>query len=87
VLGRRGLISLLVEGGAETHGSFLERGLVNKVYAYIAPKLIGGSAAPGPFGGVGVARLVDSVRLHEVEVARLGEDLQITGYSDVHGHS
>ncbi len=86
-LGRRGLMSLLVEGGAETHASFFKRGLVNKVFAYVAPKLVGGREAPGPVGGAGVARLADSVTLHDMEVVRLEEDLLVTGYTDVHGDS
>src|SRR5439155_1027722 len=51
-LGQRGILSLLVEGGGQTHAAFLAAGLVNKVYAYIAPKMIGGTEAPGPVGGV-----------------------------------
>ncbi len=86
-LGRRGLISLLVEGGAETHASFFEQGLVNKVFAYIAPKLVGGREAQGPVGGAGVALLADAVTLRDVDVVRLEEDLLITGYTAVHGNS
>ena len=83
-LGRRGVISLLVEGGGETHASFLSRGLVNKVYAYIAPILIGGRSAPSPFSGQGAARLADAARLQDVGVVTLDGDLLITGYLDVH---
>jgi diaminohydroxyphosphoribosylaminopyrimidine deaminase/5-amino-6-(5-phosphoribosylamino)uracil reductase len=87
-IGRRGVISLLVEGGSETLASFLEAGLVNKVYAYVAPKLLGGRDAAGPFGGSGIPRLADAVRVTEVETVRLDEDLLITGYVvDVHRHS
>ena len=53
------ILSLLVEGGAETHASFFAGDLVDKVYAYVAPIVIGGREAPGPVGGQGVARLVD----------------------------
>jgi diaminohydroxyphosphoribosylaminopyrimidine deaminase/5-amino-6-(5-phosphoribosylamino)uracil reductase len=86
-LGRRGVISLLVEGGAETHASFMSRGLVNKVYAYIAPRLIGGRKAPGPVGGAGVQHLSEAVHLHDTELVMLDEDWLITGYVDVHRHS
>lgn len=86
-LGKRGVISLLVEGGSEVHASFFAQGLVDKVYAYVAPRLIGGSAAPGPLGGVGVEHLADAISLRELDATRLGTDLLMTGYVDVHRDS
>lgn len=86
-LGQRGVLSLLVEGGAEVHASFFAEGLVDKVYAYVAPRLIGGKEAPGPLGGAGVDHLAGSTQLHELDFARLGDDLVITGYIDVHRDS
>ena len=86
-LGKRGILSLLVEGGSEVHASFLAAGLVDKVHAYIAPRLIGGREAPGAVGGAGVERLAKAVPLRELDVTRLGDDLLITGYVGVHGDS
>src|SRR5712691_3598719 len=86
-LGRRGILSLLVEGGAEVHASFFAEGLVDKVQAYIAPLVIGGRDAPGPVGGQGVRRLADAIRLRDVDPTRIGDDLWITGYVDVHRDS
>lgn len=86
-LGRRGTLSLLVEGGAEVHASFFAAGLVDKVHAYVAPRLIGGREAPGPLGGQGVDQLTASPHLSEVDFVRLGDDLLITGYVDVHRDS
>jgi diaminohydroxyphosphoribosylaminopyrimidine deaminase/5-amino-6-(5-phosphoribosylamino)uracil reductase len=86
-LGRRGIISLLVEGGGETLASFFASNLVDKVYAYIAPILIGGREAPTPLGGTGVQRLADAHRLIETEVTQLDQDLLVTGYVDVHRDS
>jgi diaminohydroxyphosphoribosylaminopyrimidine deaminase/5-amino-6-(5-phosphoribosylamino)uracil reductase len=86
-LGRRGILSLLVEGGAEAHASFLAEGLVDKIQAYLAPIIIGGREAPGPVGGDGVGSLSDAIRLHEVDATRIGDDLWITGYVDVHRDS
>jgi len=86
-LGQRGVLSLLVEGGAEVHASFFAEGLVDKVYAYVAPRLIGGKEAPGPLGGAGVEHLAGSTQLRELDFARLGDDLVITGYTDVHRDS
>jgi diaminohydroxyphosphoribosylaminopyrimidine deaminase/5-amino-6-(5-phosphoribosylamino)uracil reductase len=83
-LGRRGILSLLVEGGGEVHASFLAEGLVDMVHAYVAPKLIGGREAPGPVGGKGVEHLADALRLRDIDMARLGDDILISGYVDVH---
>ncbi len=86
-LGRRGMLSVLVEGGAEIHASFFAEGLVDKVYAYVAPRLIGGKEAPGPLGGLGVEHLAGATQLRELDFVRLGGDLVITGYVDVHRDS
>jgi diaminohydroxyphosphoribosylaminopyrimidine deaminase / 5-amino-6-(5-phosphoribosylamino)uracil reductase len=83
-LGKRGIISLLVEGGSKVHASFFSEGLVDKVHAYVAPRLIGGREALGPVGGAGIGRLADAVSLRELDATRLGPDLLITGYVDVH---
>jgi diaminohydroxyphosphoribosylaminopyrimidine deaminase / 5-amino-6-(5-phosphoribosylamino)uracil reductase len=86
-LGKRGILSLLVEGGSEVHASFFASGLVDKVHAYVAPRLIGGREAPGPLGGAGVQHLADTIPLRDMDATRLGPDLLITGYVDVHRDS
>jgi diaminohydroxyphosphoribosylaminopyrimidine deaminase/5-amino-6-(5-phosphoribosylamino)uracil reductase len=86
-LGKRGILSVLVEGGGEVHASFLAEGLVDKAYAYVAPNLIGGREAPGPVGGYGVEHLADALHLRDLDMARLGDDILITGYVDVHRDS
>ncbi|MBE5900290.1 MAG: bifunctional diaminohydroxyphosphoribosylaminopyrimidine deaminase/5-amino-6-(5-phosphoribosylamino)uracil reductase RibD [Lachnospiraceae bacterium] len=68
--------SLLVEGGAEVNGSFLAEGLVDKVYAYIGGKLLGGGGK-SPIGGEGLP-LPDAVMLRPVEVTNWDEDILIT---------
>jgi len=83
-LGRRRLLSVLVEGGAEIHAAFFGEDLVDKVYAYVAPRLIGGRDAPGPIGGLGIEHVADAIGLHEVDVSRLGDDLLVSAYVDVH---
>lgn len=78
-LARREITSLLVEGGGAVHGAFLDAGLADRVYAFIAPRLIGGSGAVTPVGGEGCAFIEDGWQLDEVEYRRLGRDLLITG--------
>jgi diaminohydroxyphosphoribosylaminopyrimidine deaminase/5-amino-6-(5-phosphoribosylamino)uracil reductase len=79
-LGRRDILSVLVEGGGEVHAAMFGQDLVDKVYAYVAPKLIGGGGAPGPLGGEGIDLLADATSLKDVDVIRLGEDFLISGY-------
>jgi diaminohydroxyphosphoribosylaminopyrimidine deaminase/5-amino-6-(5-phosphoribosylamino)uracil reductase len=79
-LGRRGVTSLLVEGGARVHAAFFAAGLVHKVLAYIAPVIIGGAAAPGPVAGAGAPALAAAPRLTRPALERLGPDLLLTAY-------
>ena len=71
-----GIDSLLVEGGAEVNGSFLSEGLVDKVYAYIGGKLLGGGGK-SPIGGAGLP-LPDAVMLRPAEITTWDEDIFIT---------
>jgi diaminohydroxyphosphoribosylaminopyrimidine deaminase/5-amino-6-(5-phosphoribosylamino)uracil reductase len=79
-LGRREVMTLLVEGGGVILGSFFDGGLVDKVAAVIAPIIVGAADAPGAVAGVGADRMADALRLRDVEVERLGEDILVTGY-------
>jgi len=79
-LGRRNLLSVLVEGGGEVHAAFFKAGLVDRVFSYVAPMLIGGREAPGPLGGAGVEHLDDATRLSDFDVTRLGDDFLISAY-------
>ena len=79
-LGRRQVAWVLAEGGSRLLGSLFDGGLVDRVLAFIAPKVIGGGEAPGPVGGGGRARMAEAVRLTDVEIERLGEDLLVSGY-------
>jgi diaminohydroxyphosphoribosylaminopyrimidine deaminase/5-amino-6-(5-phosphoribosylamino)uracil reductase len=79
-LGRRELQSVLIEGGANVAGRFLDAGLVNKISIFLAPVIIGGREAPNAVGGQGAARLVDAFELQDVEITRRGRDIEVTGY-------
>ncbi len=80
LLGRRQVQSLLVEGGAEVHGSFFDEKLVDKFHFFYAPKFLGGREAPAVLGGRGVALLKDAHQARDLSVRRLGPDLLISGY-------
>jgi diaminohydroxyphosphoribosylaminopyrimidine deaminase/5-amino-6-(5-phosphoribosylamino)uracil reductase len=78
-LGERGVLSLLVEGGGVLHASFFAAGLVDKVHAIIAPKIVGGTRYPA-VAGEGAARMSDAVTLRDIEIERMGDDAVIVGY-------
>jgi diaminohydroxyphosphoribosylaminopyrimidine deaminase/5-amino-6-(5-phosphoribosylamino)uracil reductase len=77
---RRGLHSLLVEGGATVAGLFLDACLVDKVSFFIAPLIIGGRDARASVGGTGAPLVADATRLHDVVITRHDADVEITGY-------
>lgn len=81
-LGKRGVTSVLLEGGSELNASALRLGLVNRVRLYIAPLLLGGQDAKGLIGGVSPKHLADAIRLKEVRVRRIGPDLLVEGLID-----
>lgn len=62
-LGAAGMTNVLIEGGGRLLGRFFDLGLADEVHIYVAPRLIGGAAAPGPLNAVGVASLRDAVEL------------------------
>lgn len=78
-LGQRQLVSLLVEGGGQTLGSFFEANLVNEVWAFIAPLIIGGQTAPGPVGGFGPATLAEAFHLRQTMIETIDGDFLIRG--------
>ena len=78
-LGADGIESVLLEGGAMLNWSALEAGIVNEVYAYVAPKLFGGADAKSPVAGMGVDHPDDAYHLVNQRIQQVGEDILITG--------
>ena len=78
-LGAAGIAQLLVEGGGEVIGAFLDAGLAQEVAVFIAPTILGGAGAPGPAMGLGTASLADGLRIEAPAVRRIGGDLLIEG--------
>jgi diaminohydroxyphosphoribosylaminopyrimidine deaminase/5-amino-6-(5-phosphoribosylamino)uracil reductase len=77
-LHRRGVRSVLVEGGAELAAAWVAAGLYDRVHAAVAPRLIGGRGAPGALGGAGGGALEQMPRLDDLRVRRRGPDLVLT---------
>lgn len=76
-LGRMGIDSVIVEGGAEVNWAVLAFETVSAVQAYIAPKIFGGAKAPSPVAGFGVEAPPYAIELSEPRVTRLGDDLLV----------
>ena len=79
-LGRREISSLLIEGGGTTLASAFESEIVDKVCFFIAPKIIGGRDAVTAVEGEGVAVMEDAIRLTDLSIDRVGEDILVEGY-------
>ncbi|WP_089741699.1 bifunctional diaminohydroxyphosphoribosylaminopyrimidine deaminase/5-amino-6-(5-phosphoribosylamino)uracil reductase RibD [Gracilibacillus ureilyticus] len=80
ILGENHISSLLIEGGGNISGSFLENGLIDKLILYLAPKLIGGKDAPTFLEGVGISKMKDAVELSNIELFKIGNDFKLIGY-------
>jgi diaminohydroxyphosphoribosylaminopyrimidine deaminase/5-amino-6-(5-phosphoribosylamino)uracil reductase len=75
VLNRRGLHSLLVEGGGEVAWAFVDAGVVDHVYGFVAPSLMGGASAPTAVDGGGFTTPDAAFRLNFVALEQVGEDV------------
>lgn len=80
--------SILLEGGGELNWSMLNAGLVNKVQAYIAPKIFGGAGAKSPVSGKGISAPSDAFMLTDTKVKHIGDDILIESrVKNVHGNN
>ena len=78
-LGRRKIDSVLIEGGGTFHGTVLKSGMVNRIFCYMAPKLIGGKEARSPVEGDGFSYMREALEITNTEIIKLGEDICFTG--------
>ena len=78
-LGQMGIDSLLLEGGSCLNAAFLEAGCVDEVYAFIAPKIIGGEHSKSPIGGKGIELMKDAITFDKVEIEQIENDILIKG--------
>ena len=77
VLGARGVLQLLVEGGAHLAHSFHAAGLVDRYVIYIAPAFLGGDDGVPLLAGPGAPTMAEIRRGRLVDVRRLGDDVRI----------
>ena len=71
---------LLIEGGGETAAGFIEKDLVDKIMFFIAPKIVGGRDAVTSVEGKGVDKIKKSVKLKNIELERIEEDILVKAY-------
>ena len=73
----KGMRSLLVEGGAKVHGSFIESGCVTSLHLFIAPKVIGGQSALSWCGDLGTNLIADATDWKILSVQPMGQDFHL----------
>jgi diaminohydroxyphosphoribosylaminopyrimidine deaminase/5-amino-6-(5-phosphoribosylamino)uracil reductase len=76
-LGRRGIVQVMIEGGAGVAGAFHRSGLVDRYVVYLAPALMGGDDGRAVLAGPGAAGIEGLWRGHIDHVTRLGADLRL----------
>jgi diaminohydroxyphosphoribosylaminopyrimidine deaminase/5-amino-6-(5-phosphoribosylamino)uracil reductase len=78
-LGSRGIVRVLIEGGAEVIADAMERKLANEFYCFTAPKIIGGRGAKSSVGGLGIASIRKAIAMRQMSVSRIGPDILMHG--------
>jgi|SRR6056297_401857 len=73
------VMSILIEGGGTINHSFLKQELVDKVYTFIAPKILGGDDGIPAFKGSGIKKMKDIYKLKNIEYEHLNDNLLIKG--------
>ena len=79
-LGRREITSVLLEAGAELNGAALESGVVDKVFLYYAPKILGGRDSLPMAAGRGIRSMSDALQVRRIRHDDFGPDFGIEGY-------
>lgn len=79
-LGELEITSLMIEGGATVNGSALADGIVDKVFLYYAPKILGGTGSVPFATGVGFHHISHASQVKSLQLHRFGEDFAVEGY-------
>jgi len=79
-LGKRNILTVLVEGGSNVHWSFVSEGLVDKFYFIIAPVVLGGLNAIPSVGGKGYKSVAEAPRFRIRSIRRVGPDIVLESY-------
>ena len=79
-LGQTDITSLMIEGGAMVNWAALSAGIVDKVFLYYAPRILGGTTAVPFAGGAGFATIGGAAYVKSIRLHRFGEDFAVEGY-------
>ena len=80
-LGEQKYLSLLVEAGNKLNGAALDAGVVDKIFFYYAPKILGGAESLPVVGGLGRRRRVDAILIENVSVHNISaNEFAVEGY-------
>ena len=84
-LGRQRYLSLMIEAGSKLNWNALESNVVDRVFFYYGPKILGGLEALPLAGGIGRRRRQDAIQLHNLSIHQIPPDeFAVEGYIDVH---
>lgn len=64
----------MIEGGSSLNAAALDAGIVDKLYLFIAPKIIGGNDARPVIGGNGIELMDEAIKLENMKMRKLGKD-------------
>ena len=78
-LGQTDITSLMIEGGAMVNWAALSAGIVDKVFLYYAPRILGGTTAVPFAGGAGFATIGGAAYVKSIRLHRFGEDFAVEG--------
>ncbi|CAM8894587.1 unnamed protein product [Rhodiola kirilowii] len=76
----RGYLSILWECGGSLAAPAISSGVIHKVYAFVAPKIIGGKHAPTPVGELGMVEMTQALDLLDVNYEQVGPDMLVSGF-------
>jgi diaminohydroxyphosphoribosylaminopyrimidine deaminase/5-amino-6-(5-phosphoribosylamino)uracil reductase len=79
-LAARDIQNVLLEGGPKLAGAWWAAGLIDKVAAFVCPKIVSGEAPRAPLLGAGAMAMDGATTLGELEVCQVGADTLVTGY-------
>jgi diaminohydroxyphosphoribosylaminopyrimidine deaminase/5-amino-6-(5-phosphoribosylamino)uracil reductase len=79
-LGQTEITSLMIEGGSMVNWAALSAGIVDKVFLYYAPRILGGTTAVPFAGGAGFATIKGAAYVKSIRLHRFGEDFAVEGY-------
>jgi len=79
----RNLLSVLWECGGTLAARAIAQGAVQKIAAFIAPKIVGGTEAPSPVGDLGLTAMTEALPLRRLELTQMGNDLLWEGYLEL----